>query len=338
MDSITQIVLGAAMGEAAAGRKMGIKAALWGAFAGTVPDLDVFARALAHPIDGALIHRGFSHSIAFAIIASPIFGWLLFRLYKRKYELKKWIWLFFLAIITHPMLDIFTNYGTQLFWPFDVRLTFNSVFVIDPLYTLPFLLCLIIAVSLKREKKWRRRWNNVGIIYSSMYLVWCVAVKLVVLDRSVDYFATTGIKSESNLVTPMPFTSFYWMMIGQDSTSFYVGYKSLFYDFNPNDIDIIPKNQLALDTLKWRGKNYTEQLKFITNDYYATEYSHDTLKVYDLRFGVGSKLTNEKIKTPVMGYGMVIDNGFVNKTEGLRPKRLWEHANFGSYFDKIFKE
>lgn len=338
MDSLTQIVLGAAMGEVAAGRKMGIKAALWGAFAGTVPDLDVFYRAMAHPIDGALIHRGFSHSIVFSLLASPIFGWLLFRLYKKKYELKTWIWLFFLAIITHPMLDIFTNYGTQFFWPFDVRLTFNSVFVIDPLYTLPFLICLIVALSLKRESKWRKRWNVIGISYSSLYLVWCVVVKLTILNKSDEYFAYTGVESKNNMVTPMPFTSFYWMMIGQDSTNFYVGYKSLFYDFNPNDVNVVPKNQIAFDTLKWEGKDHSEQVKFISNNYYAAVKSHDTVMVYDLRFGLAAKATNGKVVDPIMGYGMVIDNGFVYKTVQLRPNKLWQHVNFGSYFNKIFKE
>ena len=41
MDSLTQIVLGAAVGEATLGRKVGNKALLWGAIAGTIPDLDV---------------------------------------------------------------------------------------------------------------------------------------------------------------------------------------------------------------------------------------------------------------------------------------------------------
>ena len=42
MDSVTQITLGAAVGEAVLGRKIGGRAMLWGAIAGTLPDLDVF--------------------------------------------------------------------------------------------------------------------------------------------------------------------------------------------------------------------------------------------------------------------------------------------------------
>ena len=68
MDSLTQIILGAAVGEAVAGKKLGNKAAFWGAIAGTIPDLDVLIRHFAHPIDGALWHRGFSHSIVFALL------------------------------------------------------------------------------------------------------------------------------------------------------------------------------------------------------------------------------------------------------------------------------
>lgn len=90
MDSLTQIVLESAVGDAAAGRKTGGKAALWGAAAGTIPDLDVFLRGFYHPIDAALVHRGFSHSLLFAWMAGPLLGWIFFRLYKRKYTLRSW--------------------------------------------------------------------------------------------------------------------------------------------------------------------------------------------------------------------------------------------------------
>lgn len=338
MDSITQIVLGASVAEAAAGKQMGNKAAMWGAIAGTIPDLDVILRAMSNPIDGALLHRGFSHSIVFALIASPILAWLVNRLYKRKFEYKLWLRLFFLAIITHPMLDIFTNYGTQFFWPFDLRVTFNSVFVIDPLYTVPFGILLLIALFLKRESKLRSRLNYAGIIYSTFYLLWCSSVKLVILNKADDYFSKAGIHGKNNLVTPMPFTSFYWMMITEDSETFYVGYKSLFYDFKPEDIDIVEKKRGILDSLRWKGTDQSDKLRFISNGYYALEDFGDTVAFYDLRFGMTSKATNEKICTPMMGYGMVIDRGFVNKTFSLRPKQLGRNINFKAYFNKVFKE
>lgn len=338
MDSLTQIVLGAAVGEAVAGRKMGNKAALWGAIGGTIPDLDVLLRSLVHPIDAALIHRGFSHSIVFAALVAPIMAYLLYRLYKKRFTYKIWFWLAFGSIITHPMLDIFTNYGTQFFWPFDLRLTFNSVFVVDPLYTLPFGLLLLIVLFFRRESKWRKRLNYTGIIYSCLYLTWCVVVKLTILNKSDDYFKSAGLNTSNTIVSPMPFTSFYWMMLTESDSNYYIGYKSLFYDFNPNDIEIIKKNHLALDRVRWRGDNYGSTLKFLTNGYYTSSWAGDTLNVFDLRFGTISMMTKKKSKTPLFGYGIIVDKHLaVNKTIALRKDDLWEHVNFESYFDKIFK-
>ncbi len=338
MDSLTQIILGAAVGEAVAGKKIGNKAAFWGAVAGTIPDLDVIIRRFVHPIDGALIHRGFSHSIVFALLLSPILAWLIHKLYKNRYDFKLWWKLFFLGIVTHPMLDIFTNYGTEFFWPFKLRLTFNSVFVIDPLYTIPFGLLLLIALFLKRDKKLRRRLNYAGIIYSSLYLLWGVVVKLTILSHSSSYFEGQQINESRTIVTPMPFTSFYWLILTENEDNFLLGYKSLFYSFDENETVVIPKNHDQLDELKWADKDYTEQLKFITNHYYTTEKIGDTLFCYDLRFGESSQFTDGKVKTPFLGYGMVIDNGIVNKTFGVSPRRFWDKVNFDSYFERIFNK
>lgn len=335
MDSLTQIVLGASVGEAIAGKKLGNKAALWGAIAGTIPDLDVIVRGFVNPIDGALLHRGFSHSIVFAVLAAPILGWLVHLLYKRKYELHRWKWLFFGSIVTHPMLDIFTSYGTQFFWPFELRWTFNSVFVIDPLYTLPFGILLLIALFLPREKPLRRKLNRWGLIYSSLYLVWCVGVKLTILHKSDAYFARAGIKGNRTMVTPMPFTSFYWMMLSEDATQYHVAYKSIFYEFDSTNITTIPKKHEALNALKWKGKNYAKTLAFLSNGYYSAETRQDTVIVYDLRFGLSGPFTNNRLNVPVFTYGMVIDNGFVKKTMQLRPQSMWNHVNFGNYFQKI---
>ena len=143
MDSITQIVLGAACGEAVLGKKIGNKALLFGAIGGTIPDLDVFVGNLLYnnQIDAMLFHRGFMHSIFFAIIGAFVFGWLTYWLYnkgKRKGSTsqKDWILLFFWSLFTHPILDAFTPYGTQLFAPFsDYRVALNNISVADPAYT-----------------------------------------------------------------------------------------------------------------------------------------------------------------------------------------------------------
>lgn len=338
MDSLTQIVLGAAIGEAVAGRKMGAKAALWGAVAATFPDLDVFLRFFYHPFDAALVHRGFSHSLLFALIFGPLLGRLFNRLYKNRFGQRKWVLLWTLAIVTHPMLDIFTNYGTQFLWPFSPRITFNTVFVIDPLYTIPFMILLLIALFSKRDNPKRSKWNRAGIIWSCSYLFWGVVVKLIILAQAPAYFESANIKVDRTMVTPMPLTSFYWEMIGEDKEYFYIGYKSLFTAFKPEDIEVIPKRHYLLAPMKWKGRDRTEQLNYITNGYYALELHDDTLRCYDLRFGTMKLLTAGRLTQPLMGYGLLVDKGVVQKSFQLPRGEAFKAVNFGRYIDKVFGE
>lgn len=336
MDSITQIVLGAAVGEAVAGKKFGGKAALWGAIGGTIPDLDVLANAFYHPIDAALIHRGFSHSILFSLLMAPIFGYLAYRLYKKRYELKTWRYLFFFALITHPLLDIFTNYGTSLFWPLNWRVSINSVFVMDPLYTLPFLFFLLIALFIKRTNKWRRRMNWTGIIYSCLYLIWGVIVQQVILSNSDEYFKSSNIASTETRVSPMPLTSFYWMILGQDEVNYYYGYKSIFKTYDPNDLQVIPKNQLPLETIAWKDNNHTPQLKYFSNGWYTVDLTENGLDFFDLRFGTFRMLTHQKNNRPVMGFELETKNDTIVKTNRLGGENGFDDVDLDFYWNKIF--
>lgn len=176
MDSFTQIVLGAAVGEVVLGKKVGNKAMVYGAIAGTIPDLDVLSAHFLDTSRALEFHRGFTHSIAFSVLFAPICAWLVTR-YERHKDHWQWSWLFFWAFVTHPLLDAHTTWGTQLFWPLDVRLAFKTIFVIDPLYTLPFLICLILAMVRKRTDPKRRYYNSLGLMLSSGYLVLTILLK-----------------------------------------------------------------------------------------------------------------------------------------------------------------
>ena len=86
VDSLTQIVLGAAVGETIAGKKLGNRAMLWGGIGGTIPDLDIIANGFLTPLQALVTHRGFSHSILFACIGAFVFGWLIHAMYKSPYH------------------------------------------------------------------------------------------------------------------------------------------------------------------------------------------------------------------------------------------------------------
>lgn len=81
MDSITQITLGAAVGEVVLGRKFGNRAMMWGAIAGTIPDLDIIANFFLEPIPALAVHRGITHSIFFSVVAAFPFAWMVHKFY-----------------------------------------------------------------------------------------------------------------------------------------------------------------------------------------------------------------------------------------------------------------
>lgn len=83
MDSLTQIVLGAAVGEVVLGKKVGNRAMVWGAIAGTIPDLDILANLFMHPIEALAVHRGISHSVFFAVLFPWLIGWMTHRYYAK---------------------------------------------------------------------------------------------------------------------------------------------------------------------------------------------------------------------------------------------------------------
>ncbi|MEM1215169.1 MAG: metal-dependent hydrolase, partial [Bacteroidota bacterium] len=81
MDSLTQITLGAAVGEVVLGKKVGNRAMFWGAVAGTLPDLDTLANAVTDPVSALAYHRAFTHSFAFSALVPIGMGLLAHRLY-----------------------------------------------------------------------------------------------------------------------------------------------------------------------------------------------------------------------------------------------------------------
>ena len=281
MDSLTQIILGAAVGEAVLGRKIGNKAMLYGAIAGTIPDLDVISSFFTDTVSALEIHRGFTHSIFFSVVFAPIFAFLVtkFETYK---NLKDWSWLFFWAFITHPILDAQTTWGTQLFWPLDIRLAFKNVFVIDPLYTIPFLVFLILAMLQKRGTQKRRFYNNLGLIISSSYLVITLILKGFAYQKFNKELAVQNITFKTLNTKPTPLNTILWSANIETEDSFLIGYSS-FFDKNPIHFSEYPKNHQLLGELENHSK--MQRMIAISKGWYTINKKNDTLYFNDLRFG-----------------------------------------------------
>lgn len=353
MDSLTQVVLGAAVGEVTLGKKVGPRAMLWGALGGFLPDADVAARFFMDEMSALAAHRGFSHSIVFAAGFSFFLAWLVQKLYSSglyrntwfkvggsiltlglvmftanylpfmvmdrfnwslfmwtvaiaaiiflilyRFYIKPdraevnttyrdWYWLFFWSILTHPILDCFTTYGTQLFLPFtDYRVAFNVISVADPLYTAPFLLCVLIAAFLPRTNVWRARINWLGIGLSSAYMLFCVYHKVQVNQVFEESFAEKGIEVSRYMTSPMILNNVLWIGVGESDTAFYHGY----YSFSDEevlvkDFNLFPKNHELIDEFKEdRDLNI---LRWFSKDYYSiSERDDGNLQYNDLRFGI----------------------------------------------------
>ena len=291
MDSLTQIILGAACGEAVLGKKIGNRALLFGAIGGTIPDLDVFIGRLLYQneIQAMAFHRGFMHSIFFAIIGCFVFGWLTYKLYdfgKRKQTttLKDWVLLFFWSIFTHPILDCFTPYGTQLFTPFtNYRVAFNNISVADPLYTVPFLLCMIVLMFYNRERTRRKWWLKAGIYTSSAYMIFTIANKFhmdAVFEKS---FINKGIPYTRFSAQPTIFNNILWYAVAETETQYHLAYYSLLDKSNTTDNvitvdknhDLLDMSDKNLNTLTWFSKNYFNLSK---------NEEADTYKYIDVRY------------------------------------------------------
>ncbi|WP_417195599.1 metal-dependent hydrolase [Bizionia sp.] len=282
MDSLTQIVLGAAVGEAVLGRKVGNRAMLYGAIAGTIPDLDILSSYFTDTVTALEIHRGFTHSILFSIIFAPILGWLVSR-YEKYKSVKGWSWLFFWAFVTHPILDAHTTWGTQLFWPFDLRLAFKTIFVVDPLYTLPFLVFLILTMFQKRTSEKRQFYNRTGLLVSTAYLVLTFILKWTAFTKFENALEKQHLSYLQIDTRPSPLNTILWSANVETQDAYLLGNYS-FFDTQPISFVSYPKNhELIADLL---SNDKMQRMIHISKGWYTITQQDGKLYYNDLRFGL----------------------------------------------------
>lgn len=284
MDSLTQIVLGAAVGEKILGRKIGNRAMLYGAIAGTIPDLDVLVGKFLDPLTAVEIHRGFSHSIVFFVVLSPLLGVLISgREQKSKVSMMNGTGLAFWCLFTHALLDAFTTWGTQLLWPAATKFAFRSVFVIDPLYTIPFLFCLIMAMRKSRTDYKRTEWNNLGLKISTAYLALTLVLKGITYYKFEQVLATSGMKILHMETKPTPFNTVLWTATAETKDAYWIGDYS-FLDSQPIVFKSYPKNHKALDN--FATDETIQRLIALSEGQYTVTEKNGKLYFNDLRFGL----------------------------------------------------
>jgi len=304
MDTLTQITLGASVGEALLGKKLGNKAPIWGAVFGMVPDLDVLVNPFVSEVQALVIHRGITHSLLFSIVAAPLFGWVLHKYYwnnKSEVGWRDWSLLVFLAIITHIFIDACTSYGTQVLQPFsNYSLSFNSIFIVDPFYTLPLMVGVLTALFLRHNAPKRRWSNNIGLAVSSLYLMAGFGIKAHVNTVFKQNFAAQDIQPQQYMTTPAPFSIFLWTGYAKQGDTIYAGLYSIFDDEADINFQMVPQNKKLL--MPYQNQLPVERIKWFSQGYFAAEQTSPNLVVHDLRFGRSDLWLDDKQAPFVWNY------------------------------------
>lgn len=231
MDSATQFVLGACVGAAVLGPRIGPrKAAIVGGLLGTFPDLDVYY-PYEGPVDSFVLHRGPTHSLIMHALATPVFGEAILRIFRKfredgpsAHRLRVYLAVF-LCFSTHALLDAMTVYGTKLFWPLmPDPVGVGSVFIIDPLYTVPLLVLALWALFQGNWSAGYARGLTVALVLSTGYLGWSMGAQQIAQARAID--AVGGLEEGDRILAiPTPFNTLFWkatILRGDDYANIYV--------------------------------------------------------------------------------------------------------------------
>lgn len=285
MDSVTHIALGACMGEVFAGKKLGKKAMLWGALAQSLPDIDILASLWLKPSANLLAHRGFTHSILFCMAATVILALITTRLHRpHNISFLRWILFFSTAIFIHIFIDAFNNYGVGWFEPFDrSRISFNAIYVVDPLFSIWVILACIALLVFSRRNKLRKFFWKTGLGLSGLYLVFCLYNKIQIDNTTRKMLAKQHISYKRYFTTPAPLQNLLWYVVAGDNNGYYTGYRSVFDKTDTLSLHYFPRNDALLRPLSQR-QDVQDLIRF-SRQFYTIEQWQDTLVFNDLRFG-----------------------------------------------------
>jgi inner membrane protein len=283
LDSVTQIVLGAAVATVCVPKEHRRKAILIGAILGTMPDLDVLID-YGDAVSNFTYHRGFSHSL-FVLIPFALSIWLMLKnVYQPVREAPgAWLLAISLALITHPLLDAHTAYGTQLFWPLSSPpVMWSTIFIIDPLYTLPLLIGVIL-ILIKPQNIRSKQFLVASILLSSSYLAWTWTAKYHVENQ---VFASLKNKQEltSIFTTPTPFNTLLWRVVVMKEDTYLEGYYSLLNAKQGINFQTYTKNLALIE--QGDAIASVKRLQWFSQGFIKSSIVDDGLVISDLRMGV----------------------------------------------------
>lgn len=294
MDSLTQFALGAAVGAAVLGRRMGVRrAALAGGVLGTLPDLD-FLFPSDGPVDSFVSHRGASHSLVMQALATPVLGEALRLMSRPLRDARGSVWLtVYLCLSTHALLDALTIYGTRLFWPVtNDAVGLGSLFIIDPLYTLPLLVVTVWAFCLRSWTPHFGKALTVALALSTGYAAWSAVAQHIAEGRGDAYLRARGVTAEHLVATPAPFSTLLWRVIAVDGPRNFNVYIPLLG--GPDATTAYGYTRWPAEIACWVRRSLAEdeplrRLASFTDEFYEIRLQDGAVVFADLRMGLAPR-------------------------------------------------
>ncbi len=256
-----------------------------GAVAQSVPDIDFVATLWSNTSENLLTHRGFTHSILFVVLITPLLAFLAERWHRpHDISFKKWMLFFGVQAFIHLLIDGMNVYGVGWFEPFShYRVSYNWIYVADPFYSVWLGIAFVVLLILKRNHSKRSWWIKFGVGMSSIYLLYCGLNKLKIDSDVRDIFKKQHIAYNSYFTTPTPLNNWLWYVVAANDSGCNIGYRSLFDKERKIDFHFIPRNDSLLKPVK--DQEDLQKLLRFSKGYYAAELWNDTLVFNDIRFG-----------------------------------------------------
>jgi len=291
MDPLSQGVIGAVAAQQKTTKNHFVIATILGFLSGMSADLDIFIRSSNDPLLYLEFHRQFTHSLIFIPVGGFVCAIFFYYLFLRNKDITfKQTYIYStLGYATHGLLDSCTTYGTQLLWPFtDDRIAWNTISIIDPLFTIPLLSLMIVAVIKKKK------------VISYLALFWVVFYSVFGLiqkeraeaignelanSRGHDLINVVAKPSFANLIV--------WKIIYTTTDSYYIDAVRL--GLRENIIEGVKVDKLNiqksfpwLDSQSQQARDI-ERFRWFSNGYLALSKTHPN-RIIDIRY---SMLPNE---------------------------------------------
>jgi inner membrane protein len=277
MDPVTQGVLGASLPQALSGNKepgpnakygRQVGTITWmGCLAGMAPDLDVFIRSSTDPILFLEFHRGFTHALAFIPIGALICAAAFYPIAKRVMNFGRIYLVCLLGYATHGLLDACTTYGTQLFWPFsDIRIAWNNISVVDPLFTVPML-----ALAFLTVRRANPMFARIALIWGLTYLLLGVVQRERAETIGEQYAASEGLNVIRLEAKPGFANLFLWKIVMETETEFHVDAVRLYLEPKYFHGDAVKKLSVE-DDLPWLDPASQQAADIARFDWFSNRY------------------------------------------------------------------